>query len=264
MCGLPGVFGSKLLHGLGHLLLGLLHGLRVSLQRLGGLGILGEFVIERPQVVVGGSLLLGLGAGVGGSLGGSLILGRSKGVAEALQVVPMAAGEVGHGHGRAVVVHGERAEFSQTAPLSQVVDVHVEGQTILQAVNHAGVHDEVHTAVAAYFLGHLAVLLQDGVLVLGLEGFLLSLGHEAVRAEVVHLGRMAGGLELGGIDSIAFYGILVGKALGTGQLIETVVGLGIHHVVLDFDDLAVLRADERRGVVAVAEVVAGLARSFST
>ena len=62
------------------------------------------------------------------------------------------------------------------------------------------------------------------------------------------------------VQRIAFYGVLVGKTLCARQLVEPVVGLRAHHVVLYLDHLAARRAYERRGVVAVAEVRALLAR----
>ena len=58
------------------------------------------------------------------------------------------------------------------------------------------------------------------------------------------------------IECNAFYGIFIGKALGTRQLVKTVIGLGTHDVVLYFNDLALCRADQRGGMISVTEIVA--------
>ena len=97
------------------------------------------------------------------------------------------------------------------------------------------------------------------MLVLSFESLLFSIGHKAVRAEVVYLRLVTGSSELLSVYSVTFGRILVGKTLGTGELIQTVVGLGSHYVVLDFDYLTVSGTDKRRGVVTIAEFLALLA-----
>ena len=176
----------------------------------------------------------------------------------ALHIVPVTAGEVGEGNGSAVVVHREATEFSKTAPFGEVVNIHVEGQTILEAVNHTCIHHVVHTTVA-HLTAQFAILLDDGALILGYEGVVLSLGQEAVAGEVVHLGLNAACAELALVEGDVFFGILGGITLRTGELEQTVVGLGVHDVVLDFHYLAVSCTHEGGGVVAVAILLAGLA-----
>ena len=177
---------------------------------------------------------------------------------EAFHILPVTAGEVGEFNGSAVVVHGERAEFSEAAPFSEVVNVHVEGQTVLETVNHAGIHHVVHTAVS-HFATDFTVLLDDGVLIFLHESLVFSIRKEAVAGEVVHLRFYAACGELALVECDGFAGIFGGITLRTGELEETVVGLGIHDVVLDFHDLTVRSAHEGGGVVTVAEVVAGFA-----
>ena len=171
-----------------------------------------------------------------------------------LLLVPVSTGEIGEAHGSTVVVHAQCAQLGQTAPFGQVIDIHVEGQTVLQAVHHSAVHDEVHTTVS-HVAAQFAILGQDGVIVFLGEGILLFLAQEHVCIEVVHLGS-ACSLHGLSIQGIVLFGVLGGIALGTGKFEQAVVGLWGHHVVLDFHHLSVCRAHEGGSVVTVSEVVA--------
>ena len=174
-------------------------------------------------------------------------------MAIALHVVPVAAGEVGHLNGHVALIHRYRTQFSQAAPLGEVVDVHVEGQTVAQAVDEARVHDEVHATVATHFLGLFAILRDDGRGVLLEQSLGVALVQVFVGTEVLVVGLHAGIGHVLGRESIALNGILVGEAQRTRELIHAVVGLRSHHVVVNLDDLAVLSRNQRGGVVAVAE-----------
>ena len=77
--------------------------------------------------------------------------------------------------------------------------------------------------------------------------------------EIVHFGFHAAGLQLALVECDGLRGIFGGVAFGSRQFEEAVVGLRIHHIVLDFHYLAVGGAHQGCRVVAVAEVVAGLA-----
>ena len=105
-----------------------------------------------------------------------------------LLLVPETAGEVWEGYGCAVVIHRNGAQLSQRAPLSQIVNVHIQRQTVLQAVNQTGIHDEVHTSVT-HLAPQLTILLQDWVIVFLHQRSLLLLVHEAVSIEIIHLRR---------------------------------------------------------------------------
>ena len=177
----------------------------------------------------------------------------------ALHVVPVPAGEVGEGDGAVAVIHGEGTELCQAAPLGKVVHVHIQGQTILQAVYHTNIHKEVHTAVATYLLSHFTIFLDDGVAVVGTQGLHILLGHEGVGVQVLQIGGTVGALHVVALKHEALNGVLVGKATGTGKLEETVVRLGIHHVVLDLNHFTVLGTHQGGGVVTIAELGAGFA-----
>ena len=177
----------------------------------------------------------------------------------AVHNVPVTASEVGEGHGAVVVVHGQGAKLSQAAPFGKVVHVHIQGQTILQAVYHAHVHEEVHAAVTTYLLSHLTILLDDGVTI-GLAQLLhVFLAHEGVGIQILQVGGAISTLHVAAFQNKALDGVLVGKTAGARQLEQTVVGLRVHHVVLNLHNLAIGGAHQRSGVVAVAEFRAGLA-----
>ena len=86
---------------------------------------------------------------------------------QAVELVPLAAGEVGHHDRHGAVVDGDFGEFHEGAPFGGVIDVLVQRETVVQAVDEAVVHDEVHAAVAAHFLGLGFNLLCDGMEVFG-------------------------------------------------------------------------------------------------
>ena len=142
-----------------------------------------------------------------------------------------------HFYGHVAVEHGDCSELADAGPLGCVIDVHVEGQAVAQAVNQTVVHHEVHAAVAADLLGDLAHLAVNRVHVFLHEGFAGCLRYEAVGAEVLvvrHLVRA----DVLRLECEALDGVLVGEALGTGQLVLAVVGAGGHDVVVYLDHLA--------------------------
>ena len=206
-----------------------------------------------------------LGLELGGKLGRSLLyrgflFGSGKGVAIALHVVPVATGEVGHLDGLVAMVHGEGAQLGQTAPLAQVVHIYVERQAMLQTVDQTAVHNEIHTAVAAHFLGLGHVAGNERTLVLLGKGATVGHGHIGMARQIVGRGAHTRIFQLGARESVALSRILVGEALGTRKLVHAVVGLRGHHVVVYLDNLAVLGTDKRSGLVAVGKLGAGLAR----
>ena len=134
------------------------------------------------------------------------------------------------------------------------IDVHVEGQAVAQAVNQAVVHHEVHAAVAADLLGYLADFLVNRVHVFIHESLAGCLRYEAVGAEVLVVGHLVRADVLR-LESEALDGVLIGEALGTGQLVLAVVGAGSHDVVVNLDHLAVGGAEEGDGVVTVGALI---------
>ena len=105
-----------------------------------------------------------------------------------------------------------------------------------------------------------AVFLDDGAFVFLRQGLSFSGGKEVVCAEIVHLGSHSVFFELGCIEGKALFWIFGGVSLRAGELKQTVVGLRIHHVVLNFHDLTFGSAHERGSLVTTAEVFAGLSR----
>ena len=183
-------------------------------------------------------------------------------MAIALHVVPVTACEVGHLDGQVAVVHGDRAEFSQRAPFRHVIDVHVEWQSILQAVHQAGIHDEIHSAVSAHFLSHFPVSGDERMLVFLFERLLVFSREVAVSGEIVGRRAHTGVFHRLRGDGIALRRVFVGEAAGARQLIHAVVGLRRHHVVVNLNHLPLFGADERCRMVAVAEVPAWLSRAL--
>ncbi len=104
--------------------------------------------------------------------------------------------------------------------------------------------------MTAYSLGVFAYLADNRVGVLLKQCGSLGVGDAAVRAEILVVGH-SGRVELLGFEGIALYGILVGEALGAGELVHAAVGAGIHHIVLNVDGLAVCGLYHCHGVVAV-------------
>ena len=179
----------------------------------------------------------------------------------ALEVIPVSAGEVRNFNRSGAVDHRNRAEFGEAAPFGDVIDVQVHGEAVLEAVNNAVVHDEVHAAVAADLLSLFADFLDQRVLIFCDEGVFRRFREEAVGVEVFVV-RNAFHFNLLAFDGVALCRVLVREAERAGELVLTAVRLRRHDVVLDFDHLALSGAEERRGVVAVLEVFTGFARGF--
>ena len=157
------------------------------------------------------------------------------------------------------MVERKRSQFGERTPLSQIVNVHVKRQTILEAIHQTRIHHEIHTAVSE-FSALFAVFLDDGAFVFLRQGLSFSGGKEVVCAEIVYLGSHSVFFELRCIEGKALFGIFGGVSLRAGELKQTVVGLRIHHVVLNFHDLTFGGAHERGSLVTTAEVFAGLSR----
>ena len=103
-----------------------------------------------------------------------------------LLLVPETAGEIREGYGCAVVIHRDGTQLCQSTPLCQVVNVHIQWQTILQAVNQSGIHDKVHSSVT-HLTAQFTILLQNWVIVFLHQRSLLLGVHEAVSIEIIHL-----------------------------------------------------------------------------
>ena len=73
-------------------------------------------------------------------------------VVESVDLVPVAAGEVRELDRHIPVLDGDAGEFSDAAPLGEVINILVQRQAVVQAVYQAVVHDEVHSAVSADLL----------------------------------------------------------------------------------------------------------------
>ena len=172
----------------------------------------------------------------------------------AFHLIPVATREVGHLHRHTAIGDGGGGQLTEAGPFGGVVDVLVKRQAMLQAVDEAIVHDEVHAAMSANFLGFLFNLYRDGVEVF-FHDHVAHLGrNEAVRVEFGAFGQETGG-EFVLQHSEAFDGVFVGKAFGAGKLIQAVVGpIGVD-VMFNQESLAFLGLDHRGGHVAVGEVI---------
>ena len=157
--------------------------------------------------------------------------------------LPCAAGEVGHVHRGAAPSYGLLAQFAQAAPAREVVDVLVERQAVLQAVREPEHHEEVHAAVAAEPLGHLAGLLPERV-----HELLFHLLGALRLEERVDAGA---GLLLPA-DAV---GIVGEDALRAGHGVDARIRARRAHVVLDHDRAAPLRLNEHRVHVAHLDLV---------
>ena len=73
-------------------------------------------------------------------------------VGEALDLVPVAAGEVWNFDRHRIVLKGDTAEFLHTAPFRSVIDVFVQRKPLAPAIAEPLVHDVIHAAVPSYFL----------------------------------------------------------------------------------------------------------------
>ena len=98
----------------------------------------------------------------------------------ALLLIPQATSEVWERHWRTVVVKRDGTQLGDGTPLCQVIHIHVEWQTVLQAVDETGTHDEVHAAMTAHLLGELAKLLEYRTLIFLLQSLALLIWHKAM------------------------------------------------------------------------------------
>ena len=99
--------------------------------------------------------------------------------------VPSAPGKVGHGDGSTSVFDRQAGQFGHAAPFRQVIHVHVQRQSVAQAIYQAVVHDKVHAAVSAHSLGYFFQFLMDGMFVLHHQGLFHFFGHSRVHAQVL-------------------------------------------------------------------------------
>ena len=107
--------------------------------------------------------------------------------------------------------------------------------------------------MTAYLLGLILDFAVDGMLVSLHKGGTHVIRNEAVRIDLCTLGQDVG-TDLPRHECEALDRILVGKALGSGQLIESVVGTRRVDVVLDLDSLTLLGLYQSYGMVAVCEL----------
>ena len=175
----------------------------------------------------------------------------------AILLVPETTGEVWEGNGSAVVVHRKSAQLSQRTPLCQIINIHIQWQAILQAVNQTRVHNEVHTTMT-HLTAQFTILLQDRVIILLDQSFLLLLVHETMSIEVIHL-RSTCTLERLARECKLLCRILGSVTLGTCELEQTVVWLRSHHVVLNLHHLTLGCTHQGSSMVTIAELLALLA-----
>ena len=145
------------------------------------------------------------------------------------------------------MVDGNFREFHQRTPLRRIIDIFVERQTVVEAVDQAVVHYEIHSAVTADLAGKVLYLPGYGVLEYGEQRIPLCVAHILLGIEVVrreYFRSIAPEGEARG-------GIFVGIALRPDNLIHPVVGAGGHDIVLYEDSLAVMGTDQGRSQVTV-------------
>src|SRR5690625_5342932 len=70
--------------------------------------------------------------------------------------LPRSPGEVGNVYGSPLVSHGDLAERSDRAPERGIVDVHIQRQTVAQAVDHPPGHQGIDSAVTPHLSGQLS------------------------------------------------------------------------------------------------------------
>ena len=108
----------------------------------------------------------------------------------------------------------------------------------------------------------IAEFLQDGMVVFLHQGIIFLLWQEVVPGYLAcHVGKshIAGALLA---DKNLWVRVFCAEALHAGQFVHAVVGLWAHDVVLNLHHLTLFCTHERSGVVAIAEIVAVLARHF--
>jgi hypothetical protein len=174
-----------------------------------------------------------------------VLLSDSEG--KAVYFVPLAAGEVGHHDRHGAVVDGDLGKLYERAPLGGVIDVLIERKTVVEAIDKAIIHDEVHSAVAADLAGKVFDLLNERILVSLHQGVALLVAHELLCVEVV----VSDVLKLCATESETLVRIFVGITLSTLNLVHTAVRLRGNYAVFDKDSLSLAGTDEGRGVVAV-------------
>ena len=131
---------------------------------------------------------------------------------------------------------------------------------MLQAIHETAVHNEVHTAVAAYLLGLCLILGNERILVFLFETLDVLLRKIIVTRHLI-VGRLdTNRLHLITRQRISLNRILVGKTFRANNLVHAVVRLRGHRVVLHLNHLTVLCADERYSVVTIGESITLLAR----
>ena len=175
-------------------------------------------------------------------------------MAIALDFIPVTACEIRHLNGHSTIGDGGCGQFAEARPFGGVVNVLIERQTIMKAIDEAVVHDEVHAAVASHFLGFFLDFDRDGVEVF-LHDFVAHLGgNKSMWVKMLTFGEETGG-QLVLQQRETFNRIFVGKAFGTRELIQTVVRSVSVNIMFDEESLAFLGLDHRGGHVTVGEVV---------
>ena len=82
-----------------------------------------------------------------------------------LHIVPVSPREIGDGYRSRPVVKRDFAQRYKAAPLGQIVNVHIQRQSVAQTLYQPVIHDEVHPAVSTYLLGQLFQLFVNRMLV---------------------------------------------------------------------------------------------------
>ena len=80
--------------------------------------------------------------------------------------------------------------------------------------------------------------------------------------QIVNLRFYSRSAQLLSIKSIPLNRILIGKALGSGKLIQTVIRLRCHHIMLNLDNFSVCRTNQCSCMVTVTEIITFLSGSF--
>ena len=185
--------------------------------------------------------------------GPNCILLNQHRVVITVDLVPVPTREVGHSHRSAVVFERHGRQRPDARPFGGIINVLIERQAVVQTVDQAVIHDEIHAAVAADLPG-LRLDLHSNRMFVTLHQRLPHLpGHEAVAAQVLVVGH-ARLRELFGIEGVALNRVFVGEAFRTGQLVHAAVRTRRVDVVFQQDRAALFGLDQRRGVVGVGEL----------
>src|SRR5574344_2293014 len=154
--------------------------------------------------------------------------------APGLDVLPVAAGEVGNRDRLRSAPHGLLGQLAEAARRREVVDVHVQRFAVLQAPDPAEVHDEVHAAVSAD-------LRRD-------RGDVAPHRVHVPPSDVVHLILFEPGVRLMVVAPVlerAHQRIVAHDALRAADEAGAAVGTRRAHIVLHHDGPAVHGLDER-------------------